>query len=82
MGTADKRVDLLCGTLDLLILGTLVSGSSHGRAIARHIQRVSEDAPRVEGGRRQLAVERSRWEQPSVAMARVLHPADQEHTRC
>ena len=40
MGTADNRVDLLYGTLDLLVLRTLVYGPSHGHAIARHIQRV------------------------------------------
>jgi len=44
------RLDLLQGTLDLLILRTLLPGPSHGHAIARHIQRHSEDLLQVETG--------------------------------
>jgi transcriptional regulator len=44
------RVDLLRGTLDLLILKTLLPGPSHGHAIAKHIQRTSEDLLKVETG--------------------------------
>ena len=44
------RVELLQGTLDLLILRTLQYGPSHGHAIARHIQRTSEELLRVETG--------------------------------
>lgn len=44
------RVDLLRGTLDLLILRTLIAGPSHGHAIAKHIQRTSEDLLQVETG--------------------------------
>jgi transcriptional regulator len=44
------RVELLQGTLDLLILRTLLFGPSHGHAIARHIQRTSEDLLQVETG--------------------------------
>ena len=43
-------MNLLQGTLDLLILRTLVSGPSHGHAIAKHIQRTSEDLLQVETG--------------------------------
>ena len=50
MTTADSRVELLYGTLDLLILRTLVYGPSHGHAIARHIQSVSENALQIETG--------------------------------
>lgn len=45
-----SRVDLLQGTLDLLILRTLLSGPTHGHAIAKHIQRTSEDLLQVETG--------------------------------
>lgn len=44
------RVDLLRGTLDLLILRTLITGPQHGHAIAKHIQRTSEDLLQVETG--------------------------------
>src|SRR3954447_26458498 len=45
-----SRVDLLRGTLDLLILRTLLGGPAHGHAIAKHIQRTSEDLLQVETG--------------------------------
>ena len=45
-----SRLELLQGTLDLLILRTLVAGPSHGHAIAKHIQRTSEDLLQVETG--------------------------------
>jgi PadR family transcriptional regulator len=45
-----SRVELLQGTLDLLILRTLLAGSTHGHAIAKHIQRTSEDLLQVETG--------------------------------
>lgn len=112
MADARTRIDLLQGTLDLLILRTLVFGPSHGHAIAKQIRRVSEDVLHVEtgslypalhrlegqgwissewnisekgkrakyyqltrSGRKQLAAEQSKWEQLSIAMARVLRPA-------
>src|ERR1051326_5885267 len=45
-----SRVDLLQGTLDLLILRTLLPGPAHGHAIAKHIQRTSEELLQVETG--------------------------------
>src|SRR6516225_1514305 len=45
-----SRVELLQGTLDLLILRTLIAGPAHGHAIAKHIQRTSEDLLQVETG--------------------------------
>ena len=44
------RVELLQGTLDLLILRTLLSGPTHGHAIAKYIQRTSEELLQVETG--------------------------------
>ena len=45
-----SRVELLQGTLDLLILRTLLAGPSHGHAIAKYIQRTSEELLQVETG--------------------------------
>jgi PadR family transcriptional regulator, regulatory protein PadR len=42
--------DVLQGTLDLLILRTLVRGPQHGYGIAVHIQQVSDEVLRVEEG--------------------------------
>ena len=45
-----SRLELLQGTLDLLILRTLLAGPAHGHAVAKHIQRTSEDLLQVETG--------------------------------
>jgi len=44
------RVELLQGTLDMLVLRALLFGPLHGHAIATHIQRTSEDVLRVDHG--------------------------------
>ena len=44
------RIELLQGTLDLLVLRTLLPGPAHGHAIARNIERNSEDVLQVEQG--------------------------------
>jgi len=46
----DDRVELLQGTLDLLILQTLLFGPCHGHAIAKSIELHSEDVLQVEQG--------------------------------
>jgi transcriptional regulator len=113
MPTKDEhaRVELLQGTLDLLILRTLRIGPAHGHEIAKAIEQSSDDVLRVEQGslypalhrlikrgwidfehgtsdnnrrakyyrltpkgRRQLAVETSKWETLARAIARVLKP--------
>lgn len=45
-----ERIELLQGTLDLLILRTLLLGPTHGHAIAKAIERNSEDVLQVEQG--------------------------------
>lgn len=49
-GENRHRVELLQGTLDLLILRTLLPGPSHGHAIAKAIECNSEDVLQVEQG--------------------------------
>src|SRR4029453_4306651 len=56
------RVDLLQGTLDLLILRTLLTGPEHGHAIAGHIRRTSEELLKVETGSLYPALHRLRPE--------------------
>jgi PadR family transcriptional regulator PadR len=107
------RIELLQGTLDLLILRTLLLGPTHGHAIAKTIELNSEEVLQVEQGslypalhrlikrgwiaveegvsennrrakfyrltgkgRRQLAVETSKWEKLAGAIARILRPAE------
>ena len=108
MSPRSDRTELLRGTLDMLILRTLVIGPAHGHQIARHIQRSTADVLQVEhgslypalhrlerkgwlvakwesvdgqrefkyyrlspAGRKQLAVEESKWKRLVEAIARV-----------
>ena len=45
-----SRIDLLQGTLDLLVLRTLLPGPMHGWAISERIQQISQDVLRVNQG--------------------------------
>jgi PadR family transcriptional regulator len=45
-----SRAELLQGTLDMLILRTLLFGPAHGHQIAKHIQRTTDDVLQVEHG--------------------------------
>ena len=110
-----ERIELLQGTLDLLILRTLLLGRTHGHAIAKMIEYNSDEVLQVEQGslypalhrlikrgwisaeegtsennrrakfyrltakgRRQLAVETSKWDKLSRAIAPIHTPAGQE----
>lgn len=53
-----NKMALLQGTLDLLILRTLLFGSQHGQGIARVIQQQSEDALLVDHGSLYPALQR------------------------
>src|SRR5579864_6271376 len=55
---SNERANLLQGTLDLLILRTLMLGTQHGQGIARSIQRESEDVFLVDHGSLYLALQR------------------------
>ncbi len=65
-----NRLELLQGTLDMLILRTLLFRPAHGHEIAKHIQRTSEDVLQVEHGSLYPALHRlerkglisSKWE--------------------
>ena len=46
----NNRLDVLQGTLDLLILCTLENGPRHGWAISERIQQISQDVLRVNQG--------------------------------
>src|ERR1700740_1417458 len=45
-----EKTALLQGTLDMLILRTLLMGPAHGHDIAKHIQRTTDDVLQVEHG--------------------------------
>jgi PadR family transcriptional regulator PadR len=47
---AVRRIDLLQGTLDLLVLKCLGAGPNHGYGIATRIHELSEDVLRIEEG--------------------------------
>lgn len=56
--TEKERLELLQGTLDLLILRTLLFGAQHGQGIARAIQQTSGDELLVEHGALYPALQR------------------------
>ena len=50
MAKTEQRNGLLQGTLDMLILRTLLFGPAHGHQIAKHIQRTTDDLLQIEHG--------------------------------
>ena len=86
------RIDLLQGTLDMLILRTLLFGPAHGHQIAKHIQQTTEDVLQVEHGSLYPALHRlerkglvaAKWEPASKDLKREfkyyrLTPAGKKH---
>lgn len=106
------RLELLQGTLDMMVMRTLLSGPANGYEIAKAIGRLSDDVLAVDhgslypalhrlekngmitgkweisstnrrarfyrltaAGRKQLTLERSKWEQMAAAVTRVMRPA-------
>lgn len=67
---AQQRVALLQGTLDMLILRTLLYGPAHGHRIGKHIQRTTDDFLQMQHGSLYPALHRlerrgwvsSKWE--------------------
>jgi PadR family transcriptional regulator PadR len=67
-----SRAELLQGTLDMLILRTLLFGPAHGHQVAKHIQRTTDDVLQVEHGSLYPALHRmerkgwiaAKWEMP------------------
>jgi len=62
--TPNERLELLQGTLDLLVLRTLIFGPQHGQGIARAIQQSSDEELLVEHGALYPALQRleeRRW---------------------
>ena len=60
----NTRIQLLQGTLDMLVLRTLLFGPAHGHQIAKHIQRTTDDLLQVEHGSLYPALhrlERKKW---------------------
>ena len=72
------RIELLQGTLDMLILRTLLFGPAHGHQIAKHIQRTTEDLLQVEHGSLYPALHRlerkgwiaAKWERAAKELKR------------
>lgn len=58
MATATPDLDLLQGTLDVLVLKALIFGPRHGYAIARWIRDTSDDSLAIEDGALYTALHR------------------------
>jgi PadR family transcriptional regulator PadR len=54
------RIELLQGTLDMLVLRTLLFGPLHGHAIAKHIERTSDEVLQIDHGSLYPALHRLR----------------------
>ena len=71
------KIELLQGTLDLLILRTLLAGPAHGHEIARNIQSTTEGVLKVEHGSLYPALHR--MEKKAWVAANWEAPEGQKH---
>jgi transcriptional regulator len=72
MPNEPDRIQMLQGTLDMLILCTLVFSPAHGHQIAKHTQRTTEDLLQIEHGSLYAALhrlERKGWIAAKWALA-------------
>jgi len=69
-----RSIDLLQGTLDLLILRALQNQPMHGWAVSERIQQISENVLQV-NGRKQLEREAENWDRITAAIGRVMRLA-------
>src|SRR5438445_7614291 len=84
-----SRVELLQGTLELLILRTLLAGPTHGHAIAKHIHRTSEELLQIETGSLYPALHRleakgwigASWELSNKGKRARFYRLDRKSTR-
>ncbi|HEV2501029.1 MAG TPA: PadR family transcriptional regulator [Terriglobia bacterium] len=60
--TSPQRIELVYGSLDMLILRMLLWGPTHGHGIAKSIERMSEETLRVEHGSLYPALQRLQQE--------------------
>jgi PadR family transcriptional regulator, regulatory protein PadR len=60
--SSDDRIELVYGSLDMLILRTLLWGPTHGHGIAKSIERMSEEMLKVEHGSLYPALQRLQQE--------------------
>jgi PadR family transcriptional regulator len=60
--SSEDRVELVYGSLDMLILRTLRWGPTHGHGIAKSIERMSEETFKVEHGSLYPALQRLQQE--------------------
>jgi PadR family transcriptional regulator PadR len=59
---SEDRIELVYGSLDMLILRTLLWGPAHGHGIAKSIERMSEETLKVEHGSLYPALQRLQQE--------------------
>jgi transcriptional regulator len=59
---SEDRVELVYGSLDMLILRTLLWGATHGHGIAKSIERQSEETLKVDHGSLYPALQRLQQE--------------------